>query len=208
MDRVLVIGNGESRADIDLHQFKNYITVGCNALHRDFIPNHLVCCDARMVREALENFNTDQSVIHVRDNWHHYFRKILKNKHINLVPALPYQGESRADKPVHWGSGPYAVLIAANLGFKEVTLLGFDLYGLHNQVNNIYKGTDNYLHDKASAVDPSYWIYQIGKIFEHYPNINFKILNKNNWQLPTEWQTCNVEKINLDVALQINTVYN
>jgi hypothetical protein len=208
MGQALVIGNGESRTNIDLYQFNDYITIGCNALHRDFVPNHLVCCDARMVREALENPNTDQSIIHVRDNWHHYFRKILKNKHIRLVPTLPYQGELRADKPVHWGSGPYAVLIAANLGVEEITLLGFDLYGIHSQVNNIYKGTENYLHEKAAAVDPSYWIYQIGKIIECFPNIQFKILNKNNWDLPLEWQKTNVKKINLGIALKINSVYN
>ena len=197
MDCALVIGNGESRAGIDLHQFKNYITIGCNALHRDFIPNHLVCCDARMVREALDNPNTDQSTIHVRDNWHHYFRKVLKNKHISLVPGLPYQGENRADKPVHWGSGPYAVLIAANLGISNITLIGFDLYGFHNQVNNMYKGTSNYLNEKAAAVDPSYWIYQIGKVFECFPAIQFKVLNKHNWELPKEWQKNNVKFVAL-----------
>lgn len=195
MGKALVIGNGESRAGVNLHQFNDYTTVGCNALHRDFIPNHLVCCDARMVREALENPLTDNCKIYVRENWHQYFRKILKNKHVQLVPQIPYEGNKRADNHIHWGSGPYAVLIAATINVEEIYLLGFDLFGKQHLVNNIYKDTNNYQRADSSAVDPSYWIYQISKIFEHYPNKKFKIINYNTWELPKEWQRDNVEKI-------------
>jgi 6-pyruvoyltetrahydropterin/6-carboxytetrahydropterin synthase len=34
--------------------------------------------------------------------------------------------------------------------------------------NNIYKDTDNYNIAKKRAVDPSYWIHQIGRIFKHF----------------------------------------
>lgn len=197
MARAIVFGNGESRAGIDLHQYRDFITVGCNAIHRDFTVDHLVCCDARMVREALENPSTDHSKIYVRDNWHHYFRKILKNKHIQLVPELPYRGELRPDQPVHWGSGPYAVLVAANLEVEEIWLLGFDLYGRNGKVNNLYKGTKNYNAEGAAAVDHSYWQYQISKVFECYPNKKFKILNRAHWLIPEEWQKNNVEKVDL-----------
>lgn len=197
MARAIVFGNGESRAGIDLHHYRDFITVGCNAIHRDYTVDHLVCCDARMVREALENPQTDASKIYVRDNWHHYFRKILKNKHIQLVPTLPYQGELRPDQPVHWGSGPYAVLVAANLEVDEIWLLGFDLYGRNGKVNNLYKGTKNYNVESAAAVDHSYWQYQISKVFEHYPNKRFKILNKAYWSIPEEWQKNNVERVDI-----------
>lgn len=197
MAEAIVFGNGESRSNINLHQYKDYVTVGCNAIHRDFTVDHLVCCDARMVREALENPSTDQSKIYVRDNWHHYFRKILKNKHIQLVPELPYQGDLRPDQPVHWGSGPYAVLIAANLDVEDIWLLGFDLYGKNGKINNLYKGTKNYNAEGAAAVDHSYWQYQISKVFENYPNKKFKILNKSHWTLPEEWQKNNVERVDI-----------
>ena len=203
MGSALVIGNGESRRGLDLNSVSNdFITVGCNALHRDFIPNHLVCCDARMVREALENPNTDNCQIHVRENWHQYFRKILKNKNIKLVPELPYKGNLRPDNHIHWGSGPYAVLIAANLA-DTVYLVGFDLYGNQNQVNNIYKGTDNYQGPQTAAVDPSYWIYQIAKIFDCFPEKQFIIVNHELWNLPIEWQ-----KTNTSVVFSLNTLYN
>jgi hypothetical protein len=199
----LAIGNGESRRGLDLKAIKSkFITVGCNALHRDFIPNHLVCCDARMVREALENPLTDNCEIHVRENWHQYFRKILKNKNVKHLPELPYQGTLRPDNHIHWGSGPYAVLIAASLA-DTVYLVGFDLYGHQSQVNNIYKDTENYQGSHTAAVDPSYWIYQIAKIFDCFPEKQFIVVNQELWNLPAEWQ-----KSNTSVVFSLNTLYN
>ena len=208
-NHALVVGNGESRSSLDLNKFKDtHVIVGCNALHRDIVIDHLICCDHRMVREALENPNTANTTIHVREGWHHYFRKIEKNKNVKLLPELPYQGDSRPDKAVHWGSGPYAVLIAAQLNLPTVSLVGFDLYGQQDFVNNVYKGTNNYSNPTANAVDPSYWIYQIGKLFSLYPDTQFNIINTEGWILPAEWQQNNVKKESIGVALPINTVYN
>ena len=205
----LVIGNGESRLRIDLNNFKDtHVLVGCNAIHRDIVVDHLICCDHRMVREALENPKTANSTIHVRDNWHHYFRKIEKNKNVKLLPKLPYQGDLRPDKAIHWGSGPYAVLVAAQLNLPAVSLVGFDLYGRQEQVNNVYRNTENYSNTTAPPVDPSYWIYQIGKLFSLFPNTQFKIINTEGWKMPTEWQYDNVKKESIGVALPINTLYN
>ena len=47
-----VIGNGQSRQNVKLDKLQGSI-VGCNALCRDFVADHLVCADRRMVREAL-----------------------------------------------------------------------------------------------------------------------------------------------------------
>lgn len=208
-EHALVIGNGESRRRLDLTKFKDtHLIVGCNALHRDIVVDHLICCDHRMVREALENPNTANTTIHVREGWHHYFRKIEKNKNVKLLPELPYQGTNRPDKPVHWGSGPYAVLIAAQLNLPTVSLVGFDLYGQQDRVNNVYKGTNNYSNPDTGAVDPSYWIYQIGKIFSLFPHIQFNIINTEGWKMPEEWCKDNVRKESIGVALPINTLYN
>ena len=54
---MLVIGNGESRKDLDIKSLK-LPTVGCNAIFRDMVVDHLVCCDRRMLREALKHENT------------------------------------------------------------------------------------------------------------------------------------------------------
>jgi hypothetical protein len=198
MSKALVIGNGESRKEIDINLYRpEHIIIGCNALHRDFTVDHLICCDRRMAEEAVNNPEISNTLVYVRPSWFRYYRKIKKNKNIREVPIIPYTGESKKDQPDHWGSGGYAVLLAACLGFKEITLIGFDLYPIAEKVNNIYKGTLNYSKSDSPAVDPSFWIYQIGSIFKNYPDINFIIKNNRNWKMPDEWRKNNVSVVAL-----------
>ena len=197
MPRALVVGNGESRRQLDISSYTDHVLIGCNAIHRDLNVNHLICCDRRMAEEAVNNPNTKDTEIYVRDHWHHYFRKIRKNKNINLLPTVPTKGELKKDQAEHWGSGGYAVLLAAVLGHQEVAMIGFDLYSIDHSVNNIYKGTLNYARVDARAVDHSYWVYQIESVFIHYPNTTFVIYNRQGWAMPLEWRKNNVEFIAL-----------
>lgn len=193
--RALVIGNGESRKDIDLSSIsKNFTTIGCNALHRDFIPDHLICCDNRMVIESL---SAKVPKIYTRERYYRDHRKLAKNKNVFRVPDLFYQGTEKHDQPVHWGSGPYAVLLGCKLNFREIHLIGFDLYGINGKVNNIYKGTENYSKIDYQSVDHTYWVYQISKVFHHFKNIRFKIYNVENWKMPQSWFRDNVSFENI-----------
>ena len=163
-EAVVVIGNGESRSSIDLANLKDTVTlIGCNAIHRDLAVDHLVCCDQRMVKEAVANKTI--SHIYTRPRYFRDFHKILQKDAVNNLPDLPYQGTLKADQPEHWGSGPYATLLAAHLKFKSVYIIGFDLHGKNHLVNNVYKNTNNYLPENKPAVDPAYWIYQGRKVF-------------------------------------------
>lgn len=190
----LVIGNGESRLYVKLEQYKhNHVLIGCNAIHRDISVDHLVCCDRRMVEEAVNNQANIHTMIYVRDDWYRYYRKIRKNKNINLMPQLPYDGDKKQDKPGNWGSGGYAVLLAAQLGHENISLLGFDLFSNNHSINNVYKGTINYSDTDARSVDPNYWIYQIAKVFDCYQGSIFTIYNQHHWNLPREWQKTNVK---------------
>ena len=197
MPRALVVGNGESRRHVDISAYSDHVLIGCNAIHRDLNVNHLICCDRRMAEEAVNNPNTKDTEIYVRDHWHHYFRKIRKNKNINLLPEVPTKGELKKNQAEHWGSGGYAVLLSATLGHREVSMIGFDLYPIDHAVNNIYKSTVNYARTGSQAVDPSYWIYQIESVFIHYPNTTFVIRNRQGWIMPQEWRKNNVEFIAL-----------
>jgi len=193
----LVLGNGESRSSLNLNSFAHDILIGCNAVHRDIAVDYLVCADKRTVKEAVEN---NIKNIYTRTDWAEQFN-------LNLLPELPYQGTDRADDPKHWGSGPYAVLLAAQMA-TDITLLGFDLYGVTAyrndnsitvrtlpipQVNNVYKDTKNYAPRDSHAVDYSYWVYQLGKIFECFPDINFTVINKSDWKIPDEWHYKNIK---------------
>jgi len=185
---VLVIGNGESRQIVDLNSL-DYTKIGCNAILRDFKVDHLVCVDTPMLREAVNSRYHKTAKIYTRRN---LFVQYRLEKNIRMVPELPYVGDQRPDDTVHWGSGPYAVLLAANLTTDPIHLLGFDLYSADNRVNNVYKDTVNYLLAHKNAVDPRYWIYQIGKVFEYFPNTCFVIHQDKNWQLPKSWKQSNV----------------
>lgn len=190
--KIAVLGNGESRRHLDLQSLKtDHIIVGCNAIHRDLVVDHLVCCDRRMAEEATKT-TPPETLIYVREDWYHYFRKIKKNKSIRQVPDLPYKSIDRQDQPFHWGSGPYAILIASLLESTEIHIFGFDLYSSNNKVNNIYKGTENYADPNSQSVDPSYWIYQISKIFEKFVDKKYIIHNNKDWPVPKEWRKNNV----------------
>lgn len=180
----LTIGNGESRKHVNLNDI-NIPKVGCNAIYRDYSVEQIVCCDRRMVKEAYDNSNID--LIYTRSGW---YREFPQDRVFEL-PDLPYQGDRRADDPFHWGSGPYSVLVAS-LFSDTVLLLGHDLYGNKKYINNIYKETRNYKSSDSRAVDPSYWIYQIGKLFEHFSDKHFIILQDNNWIMPDAWNQPNV----------------
>ncbi len=203
MTAALVLGNGESRLKFVWQELIYDQLIGCNAVHRDYVVDHLICCDRRMITEALSNPMISSTNVYVRESNFHYFRKIQKNKNIKVLPDIPYHGEFKRDKPDHWGSGPYAVLVASYL-CDEITLLGFDLHGCNDKVNNVYKGTENYNNRDSAAVDPSYWIHQIAQVFRYNPDKKYVILNDRNWIMPKEWLLDNVIFKNFEDAFVDN----
>ena len=189
---MLVIGNGESRLHLDLNKIDN-IKIGCNAICRDHSVDHLVCVDRRMVSEAIDS--KFPNTIYTRQDWIHQFDE---HKNIEVVPTVPYDPEERKDEPFQWGSGPYAVLLGATLA-KKVALVGFDLFSSTGTVNNIYKDTIHYDKADKHAVDPSYWIHQIGKVFQCFPLNKFTVYQNRQWILPDSWKYPNVFLDNLDI---------
>jgi hypothetical protein len=184
---MIVIGNGESRKSIELSSISRE-TVACNAVVRDSFVNHLICVDRRMVIESINNHSSKFDKIYTRSNWVDSF----KDPKVNSAPHLPYTGNQRWDDSFHWGSGPYAVLLAAGLS-NIVEMIGFDLWSETKFVNNCYKDTENYDPSNKRAVDPRYWIHQIGRVFECFPQTEFTIYQTPDWQLPEKWNCTNVQ---------------
>lgn len=183
----LVVGNGESRQLLNISKI-NLPIIGCNAIHRDTVCNDIIAVDLRMVREIISNPSCKNTSIYTRKDWIHHFNN---HKNVMLVPELPYKGNDRPDEPWHWGSGPYAVLLAAQK-YATVNMIGFDLYSQNDCVNNVYKGTQNYSKLDSRAVDYSYWVYQIAKVFENHPSVTFNIFNYDGWKLPEQWTLHNI----------------
>ena len=182
---MIVIGNGESRKNLDISKIKDY-KIGCNAVYRDFSIDELVCVDRRMVKEAIDQGFTKS--IYTRLDW---MAQFSRNKNVKVVPHLPYKGTLRMDNPFQWGSGPYALLLATKYS-KRIKIFGFDLYSENKNVNNIYKDTLHYDKSSKHAVDPSYWIHQIAKVIESFPKKRFEIYQKEGWTLPESWRLKNV----------------
>ncbi len=187
------IGNGESRMNIDLDRLQGP-KVGCNAIMRDYYTDYLVCVDTKMVDEAIRRKVNENTLVYTRPNWLDQYN--LKN--IRRVPDLPYKGTDRWDDPWHWGSGPYAVLVAATYAKeREVKLIGFDLYGNEGKINNVYKNSDGYKASDHNYISPVYWIHQIAMVFQCFPKIQFTIYQSDEWVKPNAWNERNVTVDNI-----------
>lgn len=180
---MFVIGNGESRQDVNLDLLAGP-KIGCNAVFRDSYTEYLVCVDRSMVKETQSVGADLDRAVYTRADWYQRFG-------VQCVPDLPYKGSCKADDAFNWGSGPYAVLLAATLT-TDVNLIGFDLYSNNNLYNNIYKDTPNYKASTTRPVDPRYWIHQIEKVFEHFPLTHFRIFQNDDWLMPDKWKKSNV----------------
>ncbi len=190
---MIVIGNGESRKGIDLDKLPG-IKIGCNSIYKEMFVDHLVCVDRRPFLDSCAARMEDMAVWTRAD--------YIKSEHANPLPVPP-QGGQRADNAIHWGSGPYAVLLAT-LFSNNISLIGFDLYSSNGLVNNIYKDTSNYSAGTSIAVDPKYWIYQISRVFMENTDKYFQVYNKPDWQIPESWRLANVEFKTLD---KLNDLY-
>jgi len=56
---------------------------------------------------------------------------------------------------------------------EEIYMLGFDLSAYNKPINNIYKGTDNYLPASAKGFNPVNWVGQMSEIFDKYRKTTF-----------------------------------
>lgn len=180
---IWVIGNGESRRNFALNQIKDY-TIGCNAVHRDYVCSEFVAVDRRMVLEILRNEACQTCTIYTRPEWYQEFSL----DRVRSLPPLPYKGKDKVDQGFHWNSGPYGILRACNLNATTINLLGFDLWDCDGLHNNIYKDTANYSRSNQRPVTPEFWIHQLAKLFELFPRIDFVQHQHNNWRIPSAWK--------------------
>ena len=93
MTVAFVIGNGESRKDIDLYPLKNYGKLyACNAVYRHFQPDYLVAVDVKMILEINQHkWQMENSV------WTN------PNKQFNGMQGFNFFHPSKG-----WSSGPTA----------------------------------------------------------------------------------------------------
>lgn len=149
-----IIGNGPSRQGFDLYTLPQD-TYGCNALYRDYTPDHLIVVDRKMYNEIKDSGYGEKNIIYTN---HYNMQKFGGTCH--LIPKNPYKG-----------AGPTATHIAIHDGHTNLIMLGFDCAedGVNN---NIYVNTDCYADDK-SVVSVSVWGRQIAELMHSNPGVTF-----------------------------------
>jgi len=164
-----VLGNGQSRSPVDLHQLSKLGTIyGCNALYRTFAPAVLVATDQPMAREIQQSGYSQTNVF--------YTRRPLPGLGAHTVPR-EYFGFS---------SGPIAAALAAQARHDVIYLVGFDLGpDTHGRFNNIYAGTQHY---KAVGAHPTFtgnWIKQLKRVMQDHAGQRFvRIMGSTSHTVP------------------------
>ena len=77
------------------------------------------------------------------------------------------------DYPREWCAGATAMYLSCKQGAKEIYMLGFDLSEYDEPINNIYKGTDNYLSENSRGFNTDNWTTQLIQTFKDFPETQF-----------------------------------
>ena len=106
------------------------------------------------------------------------------------------------DFPIGWSAGNTAMHLACQQGATEIYILGFDLSSYDEPLNNIYKGTDNYLSSDARGFNPVNWQNQMQTVFREFKDIQFswvdateEFIQENNLRYLTKAEFC--DKVNI-----------
>ena len=172
-----VLGNGRSRLNADLNVLKNYGTIyGCNALYREFEPDHLIAVDVKMINEIIASgYHKTHSV------WTNPNKGVSTKSNVNFFS--PHKG---------WSSGPTALWFAAQQNYKKIYILGFDYQGLGGKFNNVYADTFNYKKSTDAATFHGNWLSQTDKVVKEFKHIKFyRVVEDSNAFIPDLLSTNN-----------------
>ena len=177
-----VLGNGESRRGIDINDLKEKGTVfACNAVYRTHRPHFLIAVDPKMIFEIAE---TDYPVHNkVWSNFNAQY-----NKHPKILNHVNWFKPS-----LGWSSGPTALRMACEHGFKEIYILGFDYQGLNQgkrfTLNNIFGDTRNYKKRNDEATFYGNWMNQTKRCLQDFKDVKFHRVIPKGWFRPKdlEW---------------------
>ena len=181
-DTAFVLGNGESRRGIDIDDLKEKGTVfACNGVYRTHRPHYLISVDPKMVLEIAE---TDYMLHNkVYSNFNAQY-----NKHQKIMDHCNWFKPS-----LGWSSGPTALRMACDHGFKEIYILGFDYQG-HSEnnkrqrfkFNNVFKDTRNYKKSNDEATFYGNWMNQTKRCLQDFKDVKFHRVIPKGWFQPKD----------------------
>ena len=193
-----VLGNGESRRGIEINDLKQRGTVfACNGVYRTHQPDWLVAVDPKMMLEIAE---TDYVVNNkVYSNYNAQYQK-----HQKLLDHVTWSKPS-----LGWSSGPTALRLALEKGFKDIYILGFDYQGhLESQknnrfrFNNVFKDTRNYKKSNDEATFYGNWMNQTKRCLNDYKDAKFHRVIPKGWFKPKDIEFSeNLKHVTIDEFL-------
>ena len=77
------------------------------------------------------------------------------------------------DYPKGWSAGNTALHLACQEGAEEIYMLGFDGSDYSKPINNVYKGSKNYLPEDSRGFNTINWDNQFKMIQRDFPNVKF-----------------------------------
>ncbi len=177
-----VLGNGESRRGIEINDLMEKGTVfACNAVYRTHRPHFLIAVDPKMILEIAE---TDY-MLHNKV-WSNFNAQY--NKHPKILDHCNWFKPS-----LGWSSGPTALRMACEHGFKEIYILGFDYQG-HNdgkrfKLNNMFGDSRNYKKRNEEATFYGNWMNQTKRCLQDFKDVRFHRVIPKGWFRPKdiEW---------------------
>ena len=144
-----MVGNSISRQQIDLTKLTKFEIYGCNALYREFEPDHLIITDINMIKEMMgTNYHLNHNV---------YTLPSVNFLIDRVLTTLPNQTEELCP------SGIRAVKLSLEKHTK-IYMLGMDFTN-----DNVYKGTPTY----GDHWDFNKWIKDIEHVINKHKDLNF-----------------------------------
>ena len=187
-----VIGNGTSRKSIDLPLLAQHgTTYGCNALYRDFSPDHLICVDLKMIQEIHQSGYPRTHPV-----WSYNRYQLHRFDKINYF-----------DTDLQWSSGPTALWFASSHKHDLIYIIGFDYTGHHNNTkfNNIYADTPNYKKSIQPATFFHNWLKQTITVITNNPMIQYKrVVDDMSYTCDELSQLPNYKNLHIDAFVNVS----
>ena len=147
---------------------------------KEFVMNGTDPRQMQVLYDHYKSMGSDDKTIEALLSKHHQW--ITWVEKTDKVESIPVNFEG-------WSAGPIAVRIALDKEApSEVYLLGFDLTSVDGKINNVYKGTDNYLAEDCVATPHTNWVKQHADNFRDFPHVKFYKVNSEelNFEV-SEW---------------------
>ena len=125
--------------------------------------------DPITIQETVENAIKTNPNLDVPD----FIQKLEKDVGVWITWVDEKDSVINFDFPKGWSTGCAALHLACQNEAKEVYMLGFDLSEYNKPLNNIYKGTDNYLPASSKGLNPVNWVNQMKTTFVEFEDVTF-----------------------------------